>query len=128
MQPLTKQELQSAVQQLRDNILGQVATRQDIANAVTTMSQKMCGRSEIQNAVDASRERFMDRLGQPLRQQQVAMQQILAQLDQINRRLVAMESRLGLVQGSLKSVRTDTETVAHRTEPVKHTMLSQMFT
>lgn len=128
MQPLTKQELQNAVQQLRDSILGQIATKNDINNATNAINQRMFNQNDMQRALDASRERFLDRLGQPFRQQQASIQQMLVCLDQINRRLAAVESRLGIMHGHLKSVRTDTETVAHRTEPVKHSMLSQMFT
>ena len=87
MQPLSKQELQHAIQQLRDSILGQVATKNDINNAVGAMSQKMFWQADMQRALDASRDRFMDKLGQPFRQQQASMQQIMNQLDQINRRL-----------------------------------------
>jgi len=128
MQPLTKQELQQSMQQLKDSIMGTVATRQDVSNAVTSLSQKMCGRNEIQNAIDASREKYLERLGQPIRQQQAMMQQIIGQLDVINRRLVALESRMGVMHGHLQTVRTDTHTVANRTEPTKTTLLSQMFT
>ena len=127
MQPLNKQELQQAVQQLRDSILGQVATKNDINNAVNAMSQKMFCQADMQRALDASRDRFMDKLGQPFRQQQAYNQQVIAQLDQISRRLNAIEVRLGTMHGHLKSVRSDTEAVAHRTEPVKHSMLSQVF-
>lgn len=127
MQPLNKQELQQAVQQLRDSILGQVATKNDINNAVNAMSQKMFCQADMQRALDASRDRFMDKLGQPFRQQQVYNQQVITQLEQMNRRLNAIEARLGTMHGHLKSVRVDTEAVAHRTEPVKHSMLSQVF-
>lgn len=128
MQPLTKQELHHAVQQLRDSILGQIATKNDITNATNVIAQRMFNQNDMQRALDASRDRFMDKLGQPFRQQQVVTQQMIAQLDQISRRLAAIEARLGSMHGHLQSVRTDTETVAHRTEPVKRTMLSQMFT
>lgn len=128
MQPLTKQELQTAIHQLRDSITGQAATKQDIAGAVNTITQKICSPGEMQRAMDASRERFIDRLGQPLRAQQAATQQIISQLDIISRRLSAIEARLGTMHGSLNKVHTDTETVAQRTEPGKRTMLSQMFT
>ena len=127
MQPLSKQELQHAIQQLRDSILGQVATKNDINNAVGAMSQKMFCQADMHRALDASRDRFMDKLGQPFRQQQASMQQIMNQLDQINRRLSGLEARMGTMHGQIQNVRTDTEAVAHRTEPVKHTMLSQMF-
>lgn len=127
MQPLSKQELQHAIQQLRDSILGQVATKNDINNAVGAMSQKMFCQADMQRALDASRDRFMDKLGQPFRQQQASMQQIMNQLDQINRRLSGLEARISTMHGHIQNVRTDTEAVAHRTEPVKHTMLSQMF-
>ena len=127
MQPLNKQELQQAVQQLRDSILGQVATKNDLNSAMNNVSQKMFNQNDMQRALDASRDRFMDKLGQPSRQQQVCNQQIVAQLDLISRRLNAIEARLGTMHGHLQSVRSDTEAVAHRTEPVKHSMLSQVF-
>ena len=127
MQPLNKHELQQAVQQLRDSILGQVASKNDINSAVNTMSQKMFCQADMQRALDASRDRFMDKLGQPFRQQQAYNQQVIAQLEQINRRLNTIEARMGEMRGQIKSVRYDTEAVAHRTEPVKHSMLSQVF-
>lgn len=128
MQPLTKQELQTAIHQLKDSIAGQSATKQDLAGAVNTITQKICGPNEMQRVLDASRDRFIDRLGQPFRAQQAAMQQMMNQLDIINRRLAAIEARLGTMHGSLNKVHSDTETVAHRTEPGKQTILSQMFT
>lgn len=91
------------------------------------MSQKMFCQADMQRALDASRDRFMDKLGQPFRQQQAYNQQVIAQLEQINRRLNTIEARMGEMRGQIKSVRYDTEAVAHRTEPVKHSMLSQVF-
>lgn len=127
MQPLNKQDMQHAMQQLRENIMGQVATKNDVNNAVNIMSQKMFGQADMQRALDASRDRFLDKLGQPFRQQQTSMQQIMMQLDQLNRRLTVIEARLGVMHGHIKSVRTDTEAVAHRSEPARQTMLSQVF-
>ena len=91
MQPLNKQGLQQAVQQLRDSILGQVATKNDLNSAMNNVSQKMFNQNDMQRALDASRDRFMDKLGQPFRQQQVCNQQIVAQLDLISRRLNAIQ-------------------------------------
>lgn len=127
MQPLSKQDMQHAMQQLRESIMGQVANKNDINNAVNVMSQRMFDQADMQRALDASRDRFLDKLGQPFRQQQTSMQQMMVQLDQLNKRLAVIEARLGVMHGHLKSVRTDTETVAHRSEPVKQTMLSQVF-
>jgi hypothetical protein len=128
MQPLTKQELQGAMQQLRDSVLGQVATKQDINNATNVISQRLFNQGDMQRALDASRDRFMDKLGQPFRQQQTSMQQMMNQLDAINRRLAAIEKRMGIMHGSINSVRSDAVAVAQRGEVPKKTMLSQMFT
>ena len=125
MQPLTKPEMQAAMQQLRDSILGQIATKQDVSNAASSIAQRQFNQSDMQRALDASRDRFLDKLGQPFRQQQASIQQIMNQLESIQKRLSVIESRLGVMHGSINSVRSDA--VAQRSEQPKKTMLTQMF-
>ena len=127
MNSLTQQDLQRAVQQLRDSILGQVATKNDIAKIGACVQQRSITTSDIQMALDVSRERFMDRLGQPFRQQQSSMSAMMAQLDVINKRLVTIETRLGVLHGTVRSVQNGAEVAAQRSEPERRTMLSQIF-
>jgi hypothetical protein len=93
----------------------------------TCVQQRSLTQSDIYQALDASRERFLDRLGQPFRQQQASMSAMMGQLDIINRRLITIENRLGVLHGSVRSVHNETAAAAHRAEPERRTMLSQMF-
>jgi hypothetical protein len=127
MNSLTQQDLQKAVQQLRDSILGQVATKSDIAKMNTCMQQRSLTQSDIYQALDASRDRFLERLGQPFRQQQASMSSMMAQLDVINRRLITLENQLSVLHGSVRTVHNETTVAAHKGEPERRTMLSQMF-
>lgn len=128
MNPLTKQDLQNAFQQLRDSILGATATRQDLVNAVNTLSQRSVNSADIQRSVDNARDKFMERLSVPIRQQMYAMQQITTQLEQLNSRLTAIENTLVVMMEAVKQVRTGTADMMHRTSPsASKPMFKQMF-
>lgn len=127
MSPLTKQDLQNAFLQLRDSILGATATKQELSNAVATLSQRACGVSEIQRTIDGAKDKMIDRMSVPIRQQMFTTQQILTQLEQLNSRLTAMENTLAVMLEAVKQVRVGTVDMMHRTDPQKRPVLSQMF-
>lgn len=127
MNPLTKQDLQSAFQQLRDSILGATATRQDLANAVTTLSQRSCGAGDVQRSIDSAKDKFIERLSVPIRQQMYSTQQIITQLELLNGRITAIENTLAVMLEAIKQVRTGTVDMLHRGDTAKKPMFSQMF-
>lgn len=127
MNPLKKQDLQIAVQQLRSAILGQLAVKFNTATVSAAVQQKTLTVADMQHALEASRERFIERLGQPFKQQQVTNQAMMSQLDALNRRLLGIESQLILLGQMVKSVQLDADVIAQQSEPQKTTLFSQMF-
>lgn len=127
MNPLKKQNLQIAVQQLRSALLGQLAVKFNTSTVSPSIQQQTVTVAEMQQALDASRERFIEHLGQPFKQQQVTNQAMMSQLDALNRRLIAIESQLISLGQMVKSVQLDADAIAQQSEPQKTTLFSQMF-
>ncbi|MDQ5885124.1 MAG: hypothetical protein QG645_286 [Patescibacteria group bacterium] len=127
MNPLKKQDLQIAVQQLRSAILGQLAVKFNTSTVSATVQQQTLTVADMQQALEASRERFIERLGQPFKQQQVANQAMMGQIDTLNKRLIAIESQLTSLGQMVKSVQLDADVIAQQSEPQKTTLFSQMF-
>ena len=127
MNPLKKQDLQIAVQQLRSAILGQIAVKFNTATVSSAVQQQTLTVADMQQALDASRERFIEHLGQPFKQQQVTNQAMMSQLDNLNRRLLGIESQLASLGQMVKSVQLDADAIAQQSEPQKTTLFSQMF-
>lgn len=127
MNPLKKQDLQIAVQQLRSAILGQLAVKFNTSTVSATVQQQTLTVADMQQALEASRERFIERLGQPFKQQQVANQAMMGQIDTLNKRLIAIEFQLISLGQMVKSVQLDADVIAQQSEPQKTTLFSQMF-
>lgn len=127
MNPLTKQDMQNAVQQLREAILGQVATRRDLDNNIIALQQKTLTIEDMQLALDASRERFIERLGQPFKQQQITNQAMMSQLGTLNRRLLDIEFQIASISKMVKSIQQDADILARQPEPEESTLFSQML-
>mgnify|MGYP003605274795 FL=1 len=127
MNPLKKQDLQIAVQQLRSAILGQLAVKFNTSTVSATVQQQTLTVADMQQALEASRDRFIERLGQPFKQQQVANQAMMGQIDTLNKRLIAIEFQLISLGQMVKSVQLDADVIAQQSEPQKTTLFSQMF-
>lgn len=127
MNPLKKQDLQIAVQQLRSAILGQLAVKFNTSKVSAIVQQKTLTVADMQQALEVSRERFIERLGQPFEQQQITNQAMMSQLDALNKRLVTIESQLISLGQMVKSVQLDADVIAQQSEPQKTTLFSQMF-
>lgn len=127
MNPLKKQDLQIAVQQLRSAILGQLAVRFNTSTVSATVQRQTLTVADMQQALEASRERFIERLGQPFKQQQITNQAMMSQLDALNRRLLGIEAQLISLGQMVKSVQLDADVIAQQSEPQKTTLFSQMF-
>ncbi|MBP9821126.1 hypothetical protein KBC85_03220 [Candidatus Saccharibacteria bacterium] len=127
MNPLKKQDLQIAVQQLRSAILGQLAVRFNTSTVSATVQRQTLTVADMQQALEASRERFIERLGQPFKQQQITNQAMMSQLDALNRRLLGIEAQLISLGQMVKSVQLDADVIAQQSEPQKTTLFSKMF-
>lgn len=111
MQPLTRQELQTAVQQLRVSILGQTATKQDITRAVTAISQQSATQVDVQQILNQCTVRIVDKADQAFKQQNVVMQQIFTRLEDNSKRLVLLEDKLTKIDVSVRSAVDELERI-----------------
>ena len=114
MQPLTRQELQSAVQQLRVSILGQTATKQDLTKAVTTISQQSATQIDVQQILNQCTVRIVDKAEQAFKQQNVVMQQIFTRLEDNSKRLVLIEDKLTRLDISIREAVDEIEQIDSR--------------
>jgi chromosome segregation ATPase len=116
MQPLTRQEMQTAMQQLVVNITNQAATKQDLNRAITTINQQ----SSAQLQADMARilnqycERIIDKAYQEFKQQNITMQQINNKLDTNSKRLAAYEQSLASIQASLVGAQKQIDDLAYK--------------
>ncbi|MDQ5958590.1 MAG: hypothetical protein QG562_409, partial [Patescibacteria group bacterium] len=104
-----------------------LAVKFNTSTVSATVQQQTLTVADMQQALEASRERFIERLGQPFKQQQVANQAMMGQIDTLNKRLIAIESQLISLGQMVKSVQLDADVIAQQSEPQKTTLFSQMF-
>lgn len=102
MTPLTRNDVQSATQQLREVIVSRTLSRQDVANAFHSAMQcyspQLCSRQDLQVVMDSARDKIYERLAGPLRDQQLLTKQLIAAIDALNRRIVQLEAKIDASQ------------------------------
>lgn len=105
MGDLSRQDVQSILQQNTNAILARTASRQDITDAVQNLAQRICSKQDMQVILDRYRDRSGDRLVLTLQDQHSCVKQILNNYDVLIRRLDRLESRLADVQANVQSVK-----------------------
>jgi hypothetical protein len=111
MNALTKQELQSALQQITNTICTKTASQQDVSGAIQTIMPKICSKQDMQMMFDNNREKFVERIAVHLRDQQSVFRQMLLQFESLSRRIERLEAKIDYVQSTLNTVQTDAEAV-----------------
>jgi hypothetical protein len=92
MNMLTRQELNSAMQQTVCTISAKILSYQDLNNAIQSAVSRFCTKQDIQAVVDASRDRFADKIVNQIHgQQAVILRQLQLQLEALNRHIEQLE-------------------------------------
>ena len=94
MNPLTRQELQSQLQQTTNILLARFCTKQ-----------------EIQNLVETARQRILERVATPLNELQIIDQKIDTEIGLLNIALNKIESKLENLQASIDKVQHEPDTL-----------------
>lgn len=113
MNQLTKQELQTALQQIANTICAKTASQQDVVGAMQAVVPRICTKHEIQAILDANREKMAERLALSFRDQQNLLRHLAAQFDEINRRIAGVEVRLNNLQAILENSQHFIENFTH---------------
>lgn len=108
MQPLTRQELQTALQQLTNNITNQAATKQDLNRAINTINQQSTAQSQsdMQRIFKQYADRILDRAYQEFKLQNGNMQQMSTKIDVVTKKATDYEARMARTENMLAGIQS----------------------
>jgi peptidoglycan hydrolase CwlO-like protein len=109
MNPVTKNDLQTALQQATNTILTRTVSYQDATNIAQSASQRLCTKQDMITILNGMRDNFLDRVSSNMREQQALTRTLLTQLESMQRRMAQLESKLDAARLTIREVQSNTE-------------------
>jgi len=103
MNPVTRQELTTQLQQTANFIITRTATHDELLNMMQNISQRFCTKQDLQCCIEANREKLLERLAVPVNEQQAALRQIFAQFELFAKAFAQLEVRIDALQQAIKT-------------------------
>jgi hypothetical protein len=103
MQPLTKQELQAAMQQLTNNIASQAATKQDLTRAIDVINQQSTAQmqNDMQRIFRQYADTIVDTANKEFGAQNAVMQKIAVRIEAIIKKFADHEQKIAYLENLL---------------------------
>lgn len=109
MNPVTKNDLQTALQQATNTILTRTVSYQDATNIAQSASQRLCTKQDMLTILNGMRDNFIERIGGNMREQQALTRTLITQLESMQRRMTQLESKLDAARLTIREVQSNTE-------------------
>lgn len=107
MNPLTKQELQMALQQIAANICARTASQQEVVGAMqSVILPRLCTRQDIQFITDAAKEKMCERISTGIREQNSLIRHMILQIEETNRHFARLQEEINNMRVALSSAKT----------------------
>ena len=124
MNPLTRQELQTQLQQAINTIVSRTVPREMFVNSM----QRVCTKQDAATFIDSSRQKLLERVALPINEQQTFTQQMLMQFEVLAKTLLRLEQKIDELEKCAKTIQTETESVIAKNNPSpSKTVLEQLY-